>query len=150
MTFREINYLKLDEYIESAWDGDEGLESVYDPNLKRRSLRDMVFDTSRKIKDYFYYNEKLKIYGIDENSTPCGFVVLSDVNNMLYTFGINHRMRKAENLQFLFSFIRMNLNDKFYTLLYEKNERAINWLKKCGMRHIKGLEPVEGIVYLSY
>lgn len=149
MTFREINYLKLDEYIQAAWEGDSDLESVYDPNLKRRSLRDMVFDTSKKIKEYFYYNEKLKIYGIDENYTPCGFVVFSDVNNMLYSFGINTKMRDAENLKYLFNFISMNMNNNFYTLLYEKNERAINWLKKCGMRHVKGLEPVEGIVYLS-
>lgn len=150
MTFREINYLKLEEYVESAWEGDKGLENFYDPNLKNRSLREMVFDTTNKIKDYFYYNEKLKIYGIDEHSTPCGFVVLSNSNSMLYSFGINHRMRNAENLQYLFNFIRKNLNECFYTLLYEKNERAINWLKKCGMREVKELKPDEGIVYLSY
>jgi len=150
MRFKEINYLKLDEYIEAAWVGDEKLELYYDPNMKTRSLRDMVLDTSNKIKDYFYYNEELKIYGIDENFEPCGFVVLSDLNNMLYSFGLNVKMRNAENLNYLFNFIKKNLNNNFYTLLYEKNDRAISWLKKCGMRHIKGLEPAEGLVYLSY
>jgi hypothetical protein len=150
MTFKEINYLRLDEYIESAWVDDEELESYYDPNLEKRSLREMVFDTSKKIKQHYYYNDKLQIFGIDENFKPCGFVVFCSLKNMLYSFGINKQMRTAENLNYLFNFFVKKMNGNFYTLLYEKNERAVNWLKKCGMIHIKGLEPVEGVVYLSY
>lgn len=150
MRFKEINYLQFEEYVTSAWDGDLDLEMYYDPNLSNRSLRGMVFDTIKKIKDHYYYNEELKIYGIDENFKPIGFVVLGETKGMIYSFGINKNMRTPEKLKSLFEFMRINLNNKFFMYLYDKNERAINWLKRCGMKHIKGLEPIEGVVYMSY
>jgi hypothetical protein len=76
--------------------------------------------------------------------------VLGETKGMIYSFGINKNMRTPEKLKSLFEFMRINLNNQFFMYLYDKNERAIKWLKRCGMKHIKGLEPIEGVVYMSY
>ncbi len=51
MVIREVNTLKLIEYIESAWKGDVNLHVFYDRSLNLKSLENMVRDTHDKILD---------------------------------------------------------------------------------------------------
>jgi hypothetical protein len=48
IVLKSVNILKIEDYIRSAWDGDEKLEKYYDRSLTRRNLDGMVKDTSRK------------------------------------------------------------------------------------------------------
>jgi len=60
MVIREVNTLKLIEYIESAWKGDVNLHVFYDRSLNLKSLENMVRDTHDKIPIFFYIRKKLK------------------------------------------------------------------------------------------
>lgn len=150
MIVREVNTLKLVEYIKSAWEGDVNLHVFYDRSLNEKSLDNMVRDTHLKILDLYNQEIGLSFYGIEHDDKMIGFIVLNDKFNYLYSFGVRHDFRKKEVLEPLFVYISRKLNENFTCLMNECNTRAIRWLIKCGMVEVPLLNPQKGIVYLKY
>lgn len=150
MVVKEVNSLKLVEYISSAWEGDVNLHVFYDRSLNEKSLKNMVSDTHAKILDLNNQQSGLMFFGIEHDNIKIGFIVLNEELNFLYSFGVRHDFRKGEMLEPIFFFIRKKLKDNFFCLMNECNTRAIRWLKKCGLRAIPSLNPSNDIVYLKY
>lgn len=150
MVIREVNTLKLVEYIESAWKGDVNLHVFYDRSLNEKSLENMVRDTHDKILDLNNQQSGLSFLGIEHDDIKIGFIVLNEQFNFLYSFGVRHDFRDKDMLEPIFFYIRKKLKDNFFCLMNECNTRAIRWLKKCGLSEIPSLSPSKNIVYLKY
>ena len=149
MVAREVNSLKMIEYIKCAWSGDDNLPLFYDSSLSHKSFKGMVYDTHHKILDMYEKDTNLKLIGIDYDDQMVGFIALSERFNCLYSFGVKQDFRKEEVLKPLFFYITNKLKDGFFCMLNEYNTRAIKWLKKCGMVQ-KEYPANEKIVYLKY
>lgn len=74
---------------------------------------------------------KLRYYKVLINKEPVGYFVIGKL--FLYSFAINIKYRKREVLLDLWSKIVKEIGNSFFCMLYNKNERAINFLKKQGM-----------------
>ena len=147
---REVNILKIEDYIRGAWEGDVELEKFYDRSLKRRTLERMVKDTSRKIREMMEEDEKLSLLGIDYEGKSIGFIVISESLSIFYSFGVNVEYRKKELLSTIFNFVKNKLKHKFYSVMYEYNTRAIKWLQNCGMEIDPLFKPSHDTIYLKY
>lgn len=150
IVLREVNTLKIEDYIRSAWLGDGDLEKFYDKSLKRRTLEGMVKDTSRKILEIMEMDENLSLIGIDDDREMIGFIVFSQKLSLLYSFGINTKYRNKEMLSAIFNYVVLKLKYKFYSVMFEYNTRAIGWLKKCGMVIDPSMKPSSDTIYLKY
>lgn len=150
MIFIKTNRLKLKDYVSAAWRYDSKLPKFYDNNLPEKDYESMVADTTKKISDFYYRATSTEFYGIEIGSNYAGFVVTEPKRKILYSFGLNLNYRSSENLSTMFRFICSKLNNDFYCLLYKHNERAVNFLKRCGMQQIDGMIDDPEIVYLKY
>jgi N-acetylglutamate synthase-like GNAT family acetyltransferase len=150
MKYREVNTLKLEEYIRGAWEGDSELEKFYDRSLQMRNLEGMVRDTSRKIRDMMELDEKLSLIGIEFENKSVGFIVLSEKLSMLYSFGVNVEYRKKDILISIFNYIKAKLKYEFYSVMYVYNTRAIKWLQNCGFEVDPMNKPSHDTIYLKY
>lgn len=150
IVLRMVNTLKIEDYIKSAWEGDSELEKFYDKSLKRRTLEGMVKDTSRKILDIMEMDENLSLIGVDDDRKMIGFIVLSEKLSLLYSFGINVKYRNKDMLSAIFNYAALKLKYKFYSVMYEHNTRAIDWLQKCGMVIDPSMKPSSDTTYLKY
>jgi len=150
IVLKSVNALKIEDYINCAWDGDEKLEKYYDRSLTRRNLDGMVKDTSRKIRDMMEQDEQLSLLGIELDRTPIGFLIFSEKLSLFYSFGVNAKYRSKEILTAIFKYVKAKLNYNFYSVMYEYNIRAINWLQKCGMEIDPLYKPSDDTIYLKY
>jgi hypothetical protein len=150
IVIRAVNVLKLEDYIRCAWEGDLDLEKFYDKSLTKRSLEGMVKDTSRKIRDMMEQDEQLSLLGIELDRTPIGFLIFSEKLSLFYSFGVNAKYRSKEILTAIFKYVKAKLNYNFYSVMYEYNIRAINWLQKCGMEIDPLYKPSDDTIYLKY
>ena len=150
MMFREVNYLKLQDYISAAWRYDSKLPQFYDKALSDKTYEQMVMNTVHKISDLYAINTETVFYGVDIDSVNSGFIVIVPKLNLLYSFGLNIKHRNAECLKYYFRFICSKFKDYFYCLLYNHNTRAIKWLKKCGMKQDDTISTEPNIVYLKF
>lgn len=76
-----------------------------------------------------------------------GYCVLSKAYNFLYSFGINKKHRNNYILNTWFIGVAEILQNDFFCGLWAKNERAIDFLCKNGMKIFK---KEENIVHLKY
>lgn len=150
IVLKSVNILKIEDYIRSAWDGDDELEKYYDRSLIKRNLDGMVIDTSRKIRDMMEHDEQLYLLGIELNRIAIGFLILSEKISMFYSFGVNKKYRNKKILLAIFQYVKGKLNNNFYSVVYEYNTRAIKWLEKCGMVVDPMLKPSNDTIYLKY
>jgi hypothetical protein len=150
MVVREVNILKLKEYIKCSWEGDVNLPLFYDRSLKEKTLDNMVRNTHDKIMELADEHHGLRLFGVDFDDKMVGFIVLNDKYNYLYSFGVKHDFRKGDVLKPIFFYISSKMKNSFSCLMNECNHRAIRWLKKCGMIEIPQLKPQKDIVYLKY
>ena len=150
IVIRVVNILKIEDYIRSSWEGDGKLEKFYDKSLAKRTLEGMVKDTSRKIRDMMEQDEQLSLLGIEVNRTPMGFLIISEKLSVFYSFGVNAKYRSKEILTAIFEYVKVKLKYNFYSVMYEYNTRAINWLQKCGMEVDPLYKPSHDTIYLKY
>lgn len=73
---------------------------------------------------YLYINNEYKYFAL--------WLYAFD-RNILYSFGMHPNYRSKENLINFWNYI-INQHNDFDCYLYSNNTRAINWLKKCGMK----------------
>ena len=112
--------------IKRVFEGDEEIIKLYDPTRKVSSIDDVAHDIWLKLMEYDLLYETY-------------FVEMDDAYfcyapGMLISFGVHIDSRSPERLKEFFGEICDRLGGEFSCLLWTKNERAINWLKKMGMR----------------
>jgi hypothetical protein len=136
-----INYSK----IMFAFEGDKDISKYCDKNDKELDLEKLVLSIFKKLLEY-------------EETGGCDFYDLSVENevvgygfnykNILISFGVNKKFRNKEKLEKVFEIIKGKFNSDFETYMWERNERAVNWLKKCGMTEIES--NIDKVIKLKY
>lgn len=120
---------ELKKYVEIAYNGDEDLLKKY--HIAEYSLCEAVDETLSMI-----YQTSLEVdmkhLGVYNDCKIIGYV--SYFQNNLYSFGINIEYRTKEVLSVFWEEIKSILSHSFICMLYPNNTRAIEWLKKCGMK----------------
>lgn len=123
---------EIGKYIAIAFSGDSKLaEKYHDVN---GDISDCIFETTKRIIET---DEKMQVdcYKVVLNESPIGFVVTSRVGklNMLYSFGLSIGHRTKEVKGEWICKIKDLLSNKFISVLWSKNSRAISFLKKSGL-----------------
>lgn len=118
------------EAILVAFADDDSISDNCDPDNKDKTPTGVALDVFNKLIDC-----ELVVDGvfktIEYDSNIIGFVYYFD--NILVSFGINKKYRNKEVLTDLFENIKEWLGGNFITFMWKRNQRAINWFKKCGM-----------------
>ena len=144
MIVKIIDVGGLKEAIEIAFDGDEEIVELYDPNIKVNSVGEVVEDIYRKL---FEIKNICIFKAVYTSQTLIGYYAYSDM--LLISFGINNKYRTKENLSELFDVIRNDLGEVFGCRLWSKNLRAINWLKKNKMQVLDEYNNITELIYLN-
>jgi hypothetical protein len=112
--------------VRRAFEGDLDIFKYFDPSASVKTIDDVVDNVVDKLFDY------ATEYDVSFVPFDNGYIFHS--SNMLISFGINVEHRTSENLSAMWDFILERLGDNFTCMLFDRNTRAINWLKRCGMR----------------
>jgi hypothetical protein len=129
-----INIYELKQYINIAFNDDYDFINYYDKNTKIKTIEELVEKTNEKILDYPSYFGTHYSYRVDFDNKSIGYLFITKKPNLLVSFSINKKYRNKEILKNYFDIIKKELGNSFCCLLYKENIRAINWLKKCGMK----------------
>jgi len=121
-----VNYTS----IKHAFIGDNNLKDYCDPKDKNKELKEIVYSIYSKILDYERVGS-CKFCNLKIDDKLIGFFFY--YKNVLVSFGVNVEHRNKETLKNVFEDIKKEMNGSFETYMWTRNERAINWLKKCGM-----------------
>ena len=135
ITLEKISIFELPKLVEISYKDDYDLLSKYwGEDL---SLIEAVNETMNAIKKY-QEETNMQHCMVVNDGEEIGYV--SFFPNNLYSFGININHRTKEILEEFWEAIKDILGDNFICLLFPQNTRAINFLKKCGMVEIEGIE----------
>jgi hypothetical protein len=140
MEAKEINIDQFNDYVYNAIIDDEEIIEYYDRSVGVKSTLDAINNIVEKIKNN--YSDAI-IYGIIFEGKKIGYFVYRD--NLLVSFGISVKHRNKETLTVFWEQIKNRLGNNFHSLLYSHNIRAIEWLKKSGMKIL-----FDHITVLSY
>jgi len=135
ITLTEISLSELRKYVEIAYRGDLDLLDFYwGENF---SLEEAVNETMFLINQVA---EEIDVdcYSVENDGEEIGYIV--KFPNNLYSFSININHRTKKNLIEYWERIKEVMEEGFICMLYPQNSRAINWLKKCGMVEVKGVQ----------
>jgi hypothetical protein len=134
MRFVEIfQQHELKECITKAFSSDKKLIEKY--HIRGESLNDCVSDTFSRIIESSK-DTTLDWFGVyDDEEELIGFVVISRPYDILYSFGLNINYRENYS-DIFFNEICQMFDGGFKCGLWNKNTRAIEYLKRCGMEVI--------------
>lgn len=127
MKIKQISYKELEKAVYSAFDGDNKIIELYDPNVTVNSNEEIVSDVVRKIKEYGEVNK----YGVYDKNILIGYIVNKE--NQLISFGLSVNYRTDKFLQSFLSAIKTQVGNNFFVYLWQKNIRAIKFLIKNGL-----------------
>jgi hypothetical protein len=119
------------EAIKLAFIGDSEIQYNCDPDNPDKSQIGVVEDVYRKLMEY----EDLFIGSfvvLNDEGKDVGFIYC--LRGLLVSFGVSKSHRTKEFLPRVFDTIRETAGDEFDTYMWSRNERAIKWLERCGMR----------------
>ena len=119
--------------IRHAFVDDNDLNNYCDPSDKDKDIREIVYSIYNKILAYEKAGD-CKFCKIRYNDSLIGYFFYH--KNILISFGVNVKHRNKQTLKRVFEDIKKEMNGEFETYMWERNERAINWLKKCGMEEV--------------
>lgn len=129
VTVKKISLAELPELIELSYKGDNDLFEKY--HIAKMPFEDCVNTTMAQIKQAAQEVET-NYYKVVYQAKPIGYIVT--FNDVLYSFAINTKYRKAEILKSFWSSIKSVMCEKFACVLYNNNTRGIEWLERNGMR----------------
>lgn len=144
MTSKKISIEKLKEAIEVAFDGDNEIVKLYDPNVEVGNIEDVINDIYNKI---FEIKDLCICKGVYDSQTLIGYYIYSSI--LLISFSLNVKYRTESNLIDFFDIIKKDLGDEFGCRLWSKNKRAIKWLEKNGMEAVEDYNNITQLVYLK-
>ncbi len=123
-------------HVRKAFEGDADLLSTY--HISPGDLDHCVNDTLKCIyENAAHYKEDMVCYKVELDGESIGYtIVILDEHHPceLYSFGINIAHRKADILREWLDSIKEKIGKVFFTILWNKNSRAINFFKKNGLQ----------------
>lgn len=134
ISFCEIEFKDLKPIVELGFGDDPDLIEKYQQlptEFEVTVQRNM--DNIKEMAEHLpliYY----KVFWMDE---VIGFTVMEFSNSILYSFGINIRFRKREIVTAWINKVGELFKGSFQCVLWDKNERAINFLTRNGMKIFK-------------
>lgn len=140
MEVKKIDIDQFEDYVYNAFIDDEEIIEFYDRSANVKTVLEAIDNVCEKIKLVY---PTAMIYGIEICGCKEGYFVFKD--DLLISFGMNVKHRNKETLKDFAEAIKSKLGNKFSSLLYSHNTRAINFLKKCGMKIL-----FDHITILSY
>jgi hypothetical protein len=123
-----IHIGQLKEYIDSAFFGDEELIGYYDKGEQITSIPDACENVFLKIKGNY---PEATMIGLEIQGESVGYFVYN--GTLLVSFGLALNKRTKDNLLDFWGCIKETVGPQFQSILYSYNDRAIGFLKKCGM-----------------
>jgi hypothetical protein len=117
--------------IKLAFDGDSEIQDNCDPANPDKSQIGVVEDVYKKLIEY----EDLFVGNfvvLSDNGKDVGFVYC--LPGLLVSFGVNKLHRTKSFLPKVFDTIREAAGNDFEAYMWSRNERAVKWLKRCGMQ----------------
>ena len=132
--FREVTFEDLKPLIELGFGDDPELMSKYQqlPTEFEETVQRNV-DNIREMSEHL----PLSYYKVLWGEEVIGFTVLEFANSILYSFGINIKFRKKEVVTEWIEKVEQLFKGSFQCVLWDKNERAINFLIRNGMKPFK-------------
>jgi hypothetical protein len=124
---------------------DDEINKFCDPDYENRQIKSLVHSIYRKIEQY----DKLGDSSFDDiviDNQIVGYTFRH--KNLLVSFGVNKKHRTAEKLPIVFDFIKSRFDGNFESYMWTRNTRAINWLKRCGMKEIES--KINNVTKLQY
>lgn len=92
--------------------------------------------SKRTYEDLLKCHESFNFYGIFLNEELIAFFG-TEFDHYVNTIFVKPQYRKKQYMSIIFNKIKETVGNKFYTALYEKNKRAINFYIKNGGQVIK-------------
>lgn len=133
----KISKFDLSKFIKIAYEEDSELLEKY--HVDKYDLMGAVSSTLSMIYKVVEWEDlEMDYYKVMYNETPIGYICTYP--NNLYSFGINKNYRTKDILTDWWSKVKGIMGEKFITMLYPNNTRAINFLKKQGMVEVEELE----------
>lgn len=135
MLLKKITKFELENLVKIAYSGDSDLLEFYwgtDLNLHE------AVDLTMSLIEQVDKEVPVDYYAVLNEEEEIGYVVRFP--NNLYSFSININHRTKNNLIGFWDRIKEVMEEGFICMLFPKNVRAINFLKRCGMIEIKGVE----------
>lgn len=126
MIAKAITYKELEKAIKIAFDGDDKIYGLYDPNAIVTNLEEISADIVKKIKTH----EKAVLKGIYEKNKLIGFFVRA--GGLLVSFSLAMQYRVRKYLNSFWQLIKEEFRGIFKCYLWSKNQRAIKFLCKHG------------------
>jgi len=131
-----------------AFKDDEDISRYCDPKDKDLSTKELVQSIYEKLLEYDKTGE-CEFYDLMVDDILVGYG--ANYKNILVSFGVNKMFRKKEKLEKVFEIIKSKFNGNFESYMWERNERAVNWLIKCGMNKIESnIENAIKLVYICH
>lgn len=126
---KQISKNVIGQYVSIAFKDDTELSKYH--ILGGETIEKCVVDTVYRILDVSTQYD-LRFYKVMNNKQPIGFFVLGD--KFLFSFGINVKFRNKEVLTEWFAIVKKLLHNSFFSVMNDKNTRAISFLEKQGMK----------------
>ena len=135
LVLRKISKFDLRKYVEISYRGDNDLLDYYwgDGFSLQEAVNETMFGINQVSEEV-----EMSHYAVLNNDEEIGYV--SKFPHNLYSFSININHRKKENLTEFWERIKEVMEEGFICMLYPQNVRAANWLEKCGMVRVEGVE----------
>lgn len=132
--------------IYAAFEGDDEIEKYCDPNNENPTPKGVIDDVFEKLVEYeTLVDGTFKTIKSNENK-EVGFVYYFD--NVLVSFGVNKNYRNKTFLKSVFEDMKDWMNGDFISYMWERNERGVRWLERCGME--KENVELDKIIKLRY
>lgn len=129
MISKAISYEELKEAIDIAFDDDQEIVEMYDPNQKVSNLSEVKDNIYQKL---FELKDIVECKGTYLEDKIAGYYIFID--SLLISFAINKKYRIPEHLNSFFELIKKDLGDLFICRLWDTNIRGIGWLVKNDMQ----------------
>lgn len=127
MIAKTITYKELEGAIKVAFDGDTGIYKMYDPKVIVSNTNEISSDILKKVKTH----GDAILKGVYDKNKLIGFFVR--VGGLLVSFSLAVSYRVRKYLNNFWHLIKEEFKGIFKCYLWNKNERAIKFLKKHGM-----------------
>lgn len=129
MVVQDIHIDELISYVSAALDGDDDIVFYYDKKQKVKTIEEACDNIVWKIKTSYPFSE---MRGIKINGSKVGYFVY--VGELLISFSLNKNYRNKVILCDMWDHMTKELGGDFQCLLYSYNIRAIDFLKRNGMK----------------
>ena len=140
MIVKQIDIDQFEEYVYNAFIDDNELLEFYDRSIHAKTTGEAIENVIFKIQNSY---PDANIFGVEIENTKVGYFVCKE--NLLISFGMAIKYRNKMVLSKFWEEIKNKLGNKFNSLLYSHNIRAIEFLKKGGMKIL-----FDHITVLSY